>query len=208
MAELLSVIDQKSQELENLSQLDEIQTYENEKQSCRSIELASKAAKTLGDLNYQSASGIDTKKMTDTFIRLTQAICDVERKMATIPTSREGTLPAPAMLIEQIVRNIKICTQSVIWGVRSGLLTGKPGENSFYASLEKDDPAIKRLDVLLSEVRELTTFFDEGEKSRRSAAIANLPQTFRFDLAELRDVLEKCSETLTEILEVEQASTK
>ena len=193
---LLAVIDQKSQELENLSRLDEILTRENWKQSCRSIELASKAAKTLGDFDYQSATDIDAKKMTDTFIRLPQSVCNVQRKMAVIPTGREETSPAPAMLIEQIVHNVKFCTQSVIWGIRSGLLTSKPGENSFYASLEDDDPAVKRLDILLTEVIELTTFFDEGEKSRRTVAAANAPKEFKFNLSELRDALAKCAETI------------
>ena len=205
---LLSVMNQKSQELENLCRLENTLTRENWEQSCRTSELASKVAKTLGDLDYKSASGIDTQKMTDAFIRLTKAVCDVKGKIAADFLEQERTTPEPAILLEQIVLHVKMCTQSVIWGGRSGILTNRPSENSFYASLEKDEPAIKRLDVLLSEVRTLTTFFDEGEKSRRSAAIANFPQAFRFDLSELRDALEKCSEALTEVLEIEQANAK
>jgi len=197
VAELLSIINDQSQELEEWSRShQDVLNREAWQQIRRTLELASKAAKTLGDLDYPSATDIDTKKMTDTFIRLTKVACEVTCKMATDFIDREEMSPSPAVLCEQIVVNMKTCTQSVVWGMKSGFLTARPSENSFYASLKNDDPAIKRSDVLMAEIVELSAFFDEGDKARRSVALPGVPKAFKFDLSELRDALKKCSEAL------------
>jgi hypothetical protein len=200
VAELLAIIDRKSQELENECHRQEPSTRKDWEQTRRTIELAAKAAKTLGDLDYKSAKDIDAGKMTDAFIRLTGAVCGIGHKMALESAGQEEGSPVSATLLEQIVIDVKMCTQSVVWGIRGGFLTGKPGENSLYTSLETGDPAIKRLDVLLTEIIGLATFLDEGDKARRTAAAAaNTVKTFKFDLSELRDALAKCSEALTKI---------
>jgi hypothetical protein len=202
VTELLTLINHQSQKLEELCNHQNTLTREHWEQSRRIIELASKAAKTLGDLDYRSATTLDAKSMADAFIRFTQSICEVKYQMATETIEREGiALVDPAILLEQIVVRIKIGTQSVFWGMRSRLLTGSPNEHSFHASLRHDDPSAKRLDSLMTAIVELTTFLDEGERSRRSAAWANAPQSFKFDLSELRDALKKCSETLAAIQE-------
>ena len=201
--ELLALINRKSQKLENLGRSLDSLTQENWQQIRRTIALASKAAKTLGDLDYKSATEIDAEKMTDVLITLTKAVCDILSKIAD-SVGRDGASINSSALLEQIVLNAKVCTQSVVWGMRSGLMANRPNENSFYASLEDDDPAIKRLDTLMAEIIELTTFFDEGEKTRRSVAVPNQPKEFRFDLLEIRDALAKCSE----VLETIQTDTK
>jgi hypothetical protein len=198
-AELLALINRKSLEIETMLDRQDMFTLEAWKQLCRTIELASKAAKTLGDLDYSSATGIDTKKMTDSFIRLTLAVCDIQHKMAAEYIELEKTVPAPALLLEQIVMNVKIGVQSIVWGMRSGLLSAKPSENSFYLSLKNEDTEIKRLDTLMAEIVELSAFLDEGDKTKRTPALPNMPKAFKFDLAELRDALKKCSESLAKI---------
>jgi hypothetical protein len=85
--------------------------------------------------------------------------------------------------------------------MRNGFLSSKPNDNSFYASLKNDDSTIQRLDVLMAEIVELSTFFDEGDKAKRTIAIPNTPKVFKFDLPELRDALKKCSESLAAIQE-------
>ena len=204
VSELAAVIDRKSQELENLCRDPNILTRETWEWTRRTTELASKAAKTLGDLDYRTASDIDTESITDAFIRLTKVVCDVERTIAADSIEQGEGSPNPAMLLEQIVINVKTCIQSVVWGIRSTFLSAaRPGESSFYASLKADDPAIKRLDALLSEIMELATFLDEGDKAKRSAAAANVPKEFKFDLLELRSALTKCSETLEKVQRVD-----
>ena len=182
--ELLTMINHKSQKLNDLYRKEKALTREENQYVSRLIELASKAAKTLGDLDFKSASDIDAKAITDAFIALTRAVCDIKCKTAT-----DSTFP-------QVVVHVKICTHSVVWGMRGGLLTGRPTENSFYASLESESPEKKRLDVLMAEIVELTTFFDEGEKEKRAVALPNSPKEFRFNLFELHDVLKKCSAAL------------
>jgi len=227
VTELLSVINRQSRELEDLFASRYMLTREEWEQSRRSSELASKAAKTLGDLRYTlardtattdaetmstetigiEAMGIDARKMTDAFIRLTKAVCDIERKIATDslePSEQDGPSPNPALLLERIAINLKMSTQSVVWGIRSSLLTGRPTEDSFYASLEPDDPSIRRLDILLAEIIKLATFLDEGDGTRRPVLSANVPREFQFNLSELRDVLATTSEVLAEILREEE----
>ena len=194
--ELLAVINDKSQELDDLSRRQNILTREHWKQASLAIELASKAAKTLGDLDYRSATNIDITAMTDAFIALTKAVCAVTSNMAEATIEREVAPINPAMLKERIVVKVKMATHSVVWGMRGGLLTSRPSESSFYTLLEGNDPAVERLNVLMSEIVELTTFFDEGEVARRSAVAANHPKEFRFDLSDLRDALIKCSEAI------------
>jgi len=207
VTELLSVINRQSRELEDLIDSQYMFTREEWELFRRSSELASKAAKTLGDLNYAEPTDIDTRKMTDAFIRLTKVVCDIVHKMATDsiePIERDGLSPHPVLLLERIVVNLKICTQSVVWGIRSSFLTGRPTEDSFYASLEPDDPSIRRLDMLLVEIINLATFLDEGDGTRRPILSANVPREFQFNLSELRDVLARTSEVLMEILREEE----
>ena len=204
---LLSVINRQSLELEDLSGSQNAFTREEWKQSRRSAELGAKAAKTLGDLNYAEAPEIDAKKITDAFVRLTKAVCGIEHKIVSDflePSERGGTVPNPVLLLEQIVINVKMSIQSVVWGIRSSFLTGRPTEDSFYASLESDDPAVRRLDILLAEIIKLSIFLDEGDGTRRPVLSANVPREFQFGLPELRDTLAKTSETLTEILREEK----
>jgi len=192
VTELLGVINHQSQELEELLGSQNVFTREEWTQSRRMTELASKAAKTLGDLNYTSAADMDTKKMTDSFVRLTKAVCGVEHKMIADFIEQGGISPDPAVLLERVVVNVKMCIQSVVWGIRGGFLTvNRPEEHSFYASLDSDDPAVKRLDILLTEMIELAAFFDEGNPPRRSILSANVQREFQFSLAELRDALAK-----------------
>jgi len=224
VTELLSVINNQSRELEDLVESRYRLTREEWEHSRRFSELASKAAKTLGDLHYTSAMGteatnIDARKMTDAFIRLTKAVCDLERKMAadTLESSeRDSPSPNPVLLLERIVVNLKMCTQSVVWGIRSNFLTGRPPDDSFYASLaasasldtdpslDTDDPSIRRLDILLAEIIKLSTFLDEGDGTRRPVLSVNVPREFQFNLSELRDVLANTSEVLAEILREEE----
>jgi len=199
VAELLSVIRRKSQELNELCRSENTLTRENWEQARRAVELASKTAKTLGDLDYKSATGIDANKMTDAFIAFTKAVCGFECKAATDSVEQGEASPDPAILLEQIVLDIKTCTQSVVWGIRGGLLTGKPTENSFYASLGKDNSEAGRLDILLGEIVELTAFLDEGSKANRSTPAFNAPKAFNFDLPELRNTLSKSSEVFAKI---------
>ena len=203
ITELLAVIHYKSQELENFCLHQGAFTRREREQSRRAIELASKAAKTLGDLDYTLVSNIDATAMTDAFIRLTRAVCLIESKAASDFIEQEKTPLDPARLLERIIVNVKMCTQSVVWGIRSGFLpvspAVKPGENSFYASLKEGDPAIGKLDVLLTEIIELAVFLDEGDKANRSVTIPNAPKELKFGLPELRDVLAKTSEVLAKI---------
>ena len=210
VAALLSVIDGKSLELEDLCRSQEILTRTEREQIRRTIELASKAAKTLGDLDYTSATKLDAEAMTDTFVMLTQTVCDVERKMTADATNKGNVSVESAILMEQIVVDLKTCIQSVVWGIRSTTLTGRPAAENphpFYASLKSDEagvlPAMKRLDTLMSELTELSTFLDEGDKENRPSATenagANASRKFKFDLSELRDALEKSSEAIAKI---------
>ena len=192
---LLDVINLKSRKLDTLSRSPNILTRENWQQASWAIELASKAAKTLGDLDYRSATDIDTEKIADAFITLTKAVCDVKSEMVSAALGGEAALLTPATLKEQIVINVKICTQSVVWGMRSGFLTSRPSETSFVASLQDGDPAVERLNTLMARIVELTTFMDEGEMSRRATPTANDSKEFRFDLPDLREALIKLSET-------------
>jgi hypothetical protein len=196
VSELLCVLNDKAQELEEWSDSQEGLTREMWVQTRRVLELASKVAKTLGDLDYSSATNMDAEKMADAFMRLTQAVCDIEYKIVADFIDRETTSPDPAKLREQIVVGMKMYTQSVVWGIQSEVLARRPSENSFYASLKNNDPAIKLLDILKAEINELSTFFDEGARTRRGAVIPPMPGEFKFDLLELRDALKKCSETL------------
>ena len=201
VTELLAVIERKSQELEELCRSPNILTREQWEWTRQTTELASQAAKTLGDLDYRSASHTDAEIMTDVFIKLTKAVCDVERKAATDSEEMGEAFPHSAMLLEHVVVHVKVCLQSVVWGFRSVFLTAnRPGESSFYASLKADDLAAKRLDSLLSEIIELAAFLDEGDRTKRSVAAANAPKEFKFDLSELRGALAKCSESLEKIL--------
>ena len=207
VAGLISVINRQSQELENLIDTPNIFTREEWIQSRRFSELGAKAAKTLGDLNYTEATEIDAKRMTDAFVRLVRAVCGSNYKMATDtlePAEPREASPIPAMLPEQIVINVKMSTQSVVWGIRSSFLTGRPMDNSFYASLESDDPSRRRLDVLLSEIMKLATFLDEGDGTKRPMLAANVPREFQFNLTELRDTLVITSEVLGGILREER----
>jgi len=216
VAALLSVIDRKTQEIEiRCSSTDSFVQGEWE-QVRRAIKLASKAAKTLGDLDYTSSTDIDAKTITDTFITLVKAVCDAEYKIAVDAVDQKRTSPDPTILIEQIVIDMKTCTQSVAWGIRCAplpfSLTSRPADSSLYASLKNDDPATKRLERLMSEIIEHTTFLDEGDKMNRQAAVAiqgtvsgestgaNVPKRgFKFDIMELRDALAKLSEALSDI---------
>jgi hypothetical protein len=199
VATLLTVIDAKSQELEVFSRVQDILTRENLEQTRRAIELASKAAKTLGDLDYKSVKDIDTKKLSDTLIVLTKNVCNVGEKMAADSIKRGGTSPEPAKLLEQIVVDTKVCIQSIAWGIPGGILTSRPGENSFYAVLPNDEPTKKNLELLREEIIKLTTFFDEGDKTRPSTSPASDSKAFKFDLPVLRDALAKTSETIAKI---------
>ena len=199
VSELLAVIDRQSQELEELAEIQNVLNRKYWEESRRLSELASKAAKTLGDLDYTSATDIDAKQMTDTFIGLTKAVCGIEHKMAATFLELGGTYTKPAILLERIVINVKMCVQSVVWGIRGGFLTAKPTGNSFYTSLEADDPAIERLNTLLAEIMKLSTFLDEGNPPRRSVLSANVAKEFQFDLTELRDALEKIAENMSEM---------
>ena len=204
LSTLLLVIDRKSQELESLYDNQDVFTRETWKQTCETIELASKTVKTLGDLDYQSASDLDTKTITSLVIRLTRAVCDVMHKMVVDSVELDKTTPEPAIVRERVVINVKICTQSVVWGIRSSFITiNKPGDHSFYVSLKSDDPSVKRLDSLMAEIRKLSDFFDEGDKAKQTIAIPNMPKTFKFDLPELQDALKKCSDALMAIQESE-----
>ena len=203
VTELLAVIDRKSQELEELIDIPKMFTREEWEWTHRSSTLAFKAAKTLGDLNYSSATDIDAQKMTDTFIRLINVVCGINSKIATDSIERGGNSPNPVLLLERIVINVKMGAQSVCWGIRGGFLpvylTTRPAENSLYASLKSDDLAIKRLDGLLAEIIKLSTFLDEGDGTKQLVLAANVPKEFLFTLSELRDVLAKISETLMEM---------
>jgi len=196
---LLTLIDRKIGELEEWERTMETLTREYWQYVCRTIELASKAAKTLGDRDYPPATGIEADKMADTLIALIQAVCDVKRKII-LSVEQGDTAVDEAVLQEQIVVNMKMCTQSVVWSMRSGFLAHRPSENSFYASLENGSHTKKNLDALMAEIVELTAFFDEGEPSQRFAATINDPKEFRFNLTELQDALAKCSAALGIIL--------
>ena len=196
VTELLELINRKSQELEELTELEITLTRAGWEQSHHAANLASKTAKTLGDLKYAEATDIDTEAITDAFFRLTRAVCDINAKMIADSIEQGGNSPNPTLLLERIVINVKMGTHSVVWGVRNSLLTGRATEDSFYASLEPDDPARKRLDVLMAEIIKLSTFLDEGDGARRP--IENMPKAFFFNLTELRDALAKTSEALNE----------
>ena len=203
VTELLAVINHQSQELEELTDTLDMLTRDEWERSRRVTELASKTAKTLGDFVYTSETNIDAKKMTDAFIRLTKAVCDINGKMATDFIEQGKTSLNSAILRERITINVKMCTQSVGWGIRGGFLpvnpAVKPAENSFYASLAPDDSAVRRLDILLVEIIGLAAFLDEGDGTKRPVLSANLPKEFQFDLPALRDALVKISEILTKI---------
>ena len=207
VAKLLSVINRQSQELENLTDIPNLLTSEVWARFRRSSELGSKVAKTLGDLNYAEATEIDAKKMTDAFVRWTRAVSGIGYKLAADflePAGQRGTSPNPIILLERIVINMKISIQSVVWGVRSSFLAGRPHDDSFYVSLESDDSSRRRLNILFAEINKLATFLDEGDGTRRPVLVANIPREFPFGLPELRDMLTTTSETLAEILHEER----
>jgi hypothetical protein len=198
VTELLEVINRQSQELEDLIGSEEPLSREDWERTRRIAALATKAAKTLGDLNYASATNRNANKMIDTFIRLIRAECSINCKRATETIEKGGTSSDSAILLERIVLNVKMCIQSVGWGIRSDFLSGRPTKNSFYTSLESDEPAMKRLTLLLAEITKLAMFLDEGDGTRRPVLSANVAKEFLFTLAELRDVLAKTSDALTE----------
>ena len=198
--EILLFINEQSQELEEWSRsYHDVLNREAWQRIRRILELASRAAKTLGDMDYSSVSDVNAEIMTETFIRLTKVACEVKSRIAADAVDRKEAASDPAALCEQIVVNLKTCIQCVVWGMRGGYLSARlPSENSFYASLKSDDPAIQRLDVLMAEIVELSTFLDEGIRERRSSALPGVAKTFKFDLSELRNALKKCSEALTD----------
>jgi hypothetical protein len=204
VAELLSLINTKSQELDELRNRNGKFTRKDWEQMRRAVELASQAVKTLGDIDYKSATDVDAKKMTDAFIALTKSVCEVGYKMASDSIEQKGTSSNPAVLLEQIVVDVKTCTQSVVWGIRSGFLTARPAENSFYASLKNDDPEVKRLDILMKEIVDLAAFFDEADRTQRATPAVDAPKEFKFDILELRDALSKISETIAGELKSER----
>lgn len=200
VSELLPVINRKTQELNNLCSRQSTFTRQDWEQARRAIELASHVAKTLGDLNYKDVEGklvpdVDAKTMTDTFVGLIRAVCGFEYKMIVDTIDRKEVSFDSAILLEQIVVDIKMSTQSVAWGIRGWFLAGNPGENSLLASLPNDDPVKERLDIFLSEINELTAFLDEGDKAKKSTPAGNAPKAFKFDISELRDVLVKSPTT-------------
>ena len=200
VARLLSVIDRKARELEEIGNSQETFLQEHWKQTRRMIELASKAAKTLGDLDYKTATNIDDNKMTDSFVMLTKAVCDVESKIATDAIERKDIISDSALLLEQVVIDLKIGIQSIAWGIRGDLLTrSRPAEHSFYASLERESSATNRLDILVSNIMTLATFFDEGDGTKRQPLGEHAPKAFKFDISELRGALVKCSEALAKM---------
>ena len=203
VTELLSVITNKSQELEDLCRRQDLFTRGEWEQTRRAMELASKAAKTLGDLDYPSATGIDPEIITDTFVTFIKTVCDIEHKMVADAMGQDNSSLLPTVLIEQIVIDLKTCIQSVFWGIRREFLTGRPAaEHSFFLSL-KSEAAKKRAEALLSALIELSAFLDEGDKENRQSttdgAGANAPKKFKFDLPDLRDMLAKSSETLAKM---------
>ena len=194
LSELLALMDRNIREIELLAEHYDLFVPANAERLLRAIELASKAAKTLGDLDYRSLADIDNERMADTFIKLTQTVCSAGHKMITVYLDEERTMPLPEKLKEQIVAMQKMCMQSVVWGIRGGfLLPNRPAEHSFYTSLPGEDPTVGRLDVLLSDILAISSFFDEGEPSQRSTMPTDAVKAFRFDLNELRDALEKLS---------------
>ena len=200
--ELLAVINRQSQELEELMCHQDMFSSREKEQVRRTIELASKAAKTLGDLDYKLLTDIDEQKIIDSFVALAKVVCNVESKIIADSTGQRGTSPDPATLIGQIVADMKICTQSIVWGIQCRFLTSRWGENSFYAALviANNDKARNRLDRLLKEIGELSTFFDEGDKTNRQAVpLGNMGKAFKFDLRELGEFLENFSESLSNI---------
>jgi hypothetical protein len=168
---------------------------ETGKQIRLSLDLASKIAKTLGDLDYQSAKGVDVKAITDTFVRFGKAACDIEQRIATEVLTK-GKTQETTVVMGQIVIDMKTCTQSIAWGIRSGFLSGKPAESSLYSSIQNDEQAVKRLDDLWTALTELSIFFDEGGKASPQPSAGEI---FKFELSELRDKLAKFSETLSKI---------
>ena len=207
VTELLAVMSRQSQELVELYSGQDPFSQEEWQQVRQVVELASKVAKTLGDLNYKSEAGVDVKKMTDTFAALLKAVCDAEHKMAADSIGLRKGSADPAMLMEQIVIDMKVCIQSVAWGIQSGLITGKRGDDSMYAAtvVAANETEVKRLDLLLQEINGLSAFFDEGNKTNRQTTSAenvgaNTPRrTFKFDLSELRDALAKSAEAFSKI---------
>ena len=196
VAKLLTVINGKSLTLEYFCSNQEDFTSDERKQIRRVIELASKAVKTLGDLDYKAATDIDAEAIVDAFVALVKAVCDVEHKMGAEPT-----IP-----MEQIVIDVKTCIQSVAWGIRCGFLTGRRGDNSLLVSLASNDPATTRLNMLMSEILELSAFLDEGDKTNKPPAAAILgddvnatKRAFKFDLSELSAALEKSSQALAKM---------
>ena len=190
VSELLALMEQKIQEIELLSEHYDLFVSANAERLHRAVELASKAAKVLGDLDYRSAAGIDSDRMADVFVKLTQAVCVAGCRMITVYLDEERTVPEPNVLKERIVAMQKMSMQSVVWGIRGGfLLPNRPAEHSFYASLPEGDSALVRLDALLTDILAISAFFDEGESSRRSAMPTDASKAFRFDLLELREVL-------------------
>jgi len=202
VAKLLAVINGKSLTLEYFCSSQDDLTQEEREQIRSAIELASKAAKTLGDLDYKSATDVDPEIIADTFVALIKAVCDIEHKMAADPT-----IP-----MEQMVIDVKTCIQSVAWGIRCGLLPpARPGDNSLYVSLASDDPSATRLHMLMSEIIELSIFLDEGDKANRPPQATVLGEetsaarrAFKFDLSELRGTLAKSSQALAKIQRVSE----
>gem|GEM_PF-2593867 len=237
---ILTLIRKKTAEIEYLSEHDDLSLTANYQRLFKSIELASKAAKTLGDLDFnrmntESDADIPCKDIADSFIILTKTVYNACLKMISpyLPqnsveqntigydhTDTEGgiaentngqidtvglgnaessreILEKPNGLTEQIVVNLKTCMQSVVWGVRSGFLSQtRPAEHSFYVFLDTDSPEIKRMDMLMAVILELSAFLDEGDRSRRPLGSGDAPKTFPFHLHELNDVLNRASEKL------------
>lgn len=196
---LLALIHRKAQELDMLRRNQNVFNRQDWEQARRAVELASQAAKTLGDLDYRSATCVNVTEMTGTFAALTQAVCELGNKLAADTIDQKEASPDSALLLEQIVVDTKTCIQSVVWGIRGWFLTGNPGEHSLYASLSSDDPTKKQLDILLAEIVELATFLDEGDRTKRQSPATNAPKAFRFVILELRDAMAKSSEALAQI---------
>jgi hypothetical protein len=124
------------------------------------------------------------------------------RRGARNQTQQAQTLTGENLfLVEQVTIEVKMCTQSIVWGIRGSFLTGKPSDNAIRSSLSADAAAAKRLDALLANIVELTTFLDEGEKTNRTSQPppSNASKMFRFTMPELRESLAKYSVSLAKM---------